>query len=154
MDQIIYEYFNDLFFDVNQFLWIKKMEDDITYTSKANRNTAQMKVVAMFSNSKKESKPSTTIPNAFLRKVHFMEKYPQSLRDYIKKCFAQCTDDKSREIVSTKLINTINSVSGPGNLNQHNWNTHPLVTPVEKEPTPPPPPPPPPKESFNQFQSI
>ncbi|KAK8890160.1 hypothetical protein M9Y10_034920 [Tritrichomonas musculus] len=129
------------------------MEDDITYTSKANRNTAQMKVVAMFSNSKKESKPSTTIPNAFLRKVHFMEKYPQSLRDYIKKCFAQCTDDKSREIVSTKLINTINSVSGQGNLNQHNWNTHPLVTPVEKEPTPPPPPPPPPKESFNQFQN-
>ena len=130
------------------------MEDDITYTSKANRKSALVKAATKVPGLKKESKPpAATIPNAFLRKVHFMEKYPQSLRDYIKKCFAQCTDDKSREIVSSKLMDTINSVSGQGNLNQHNWNARPLVTPVEKEPTPPPPPPPPPppKEKFNQY---
>lgn len=126
------------------------MEDEITYTSKANRNSTQPKP---FSISKKESKPAAgSIPSAFLRKVHFMEKYPQSLRDYIKKCFSQCTDAKSKDIVSAKLIDKINSVS----INQYNWNAQPLVAPVEKEPSPPPPPPPPPPqhtESSNQFQN-
>ncbi|OHT00270.1 hypothetical protein TRFO_33051 [Tritrichomonas foetus] len=127
------------------------MSENISYVLKTKRTGNTPKVAGIFGSSKKsgESKPgSAGIPNAFLRKVQFMEKYPQSLRDYIKKCFAQCVNDQARDIVSAKLIETINEVSANGMINQHNWISQPLVTAVEKEPTPPPPPPPEKNPSF------
>ena len=112
------------------------MADEISYVMKSKRNKTQLLQPTEEAAPPKPAKMSS-IPISFLRKVQFMEKYPQSLKDYIKKCFAQCEDDKSQEIISNKLFNKINSISAQGVLNQKNWVAEPLVELVDKKPDPP-----------------
>lgn len=139
------------------------MNQPIKYVNKANRTTIQPKILGrqpsiLTSNKSLEPKSSGSIPNGFLRKVNFMEKYPQNLRTYIKDCFAQCTDDKSRDIISSKLMEMINRFTSQGTINQHDWSSQPIVTVEDKPPTPPPsatseeniPPPP---QPFPQYPS-
>jgi hypothetical protein len=79
-----------------------------------------------------------------------MQKYGEPLRTYVTKCFSQCANDQTREIVSARLLEKIATVSAQGRLNLHNWVSEPLMAApapspaAAPKPRPPPPPKPPP----------
>lgn len=111
------------------------------YVPKSKRSLGN-KVAGIFAarTQSTETEPKVNIPLAFLKKVQYMEKYPDQLKKYIRKCFQQCVNDEGREIVSNKLVELINSVSVQGMLTQYEWHVEPVVTPVNEPPKQEPPP--------------
>lgn len=104
-----------------------------TYVPKSQRKA--QKIAGIFGTSVKKVNKSSSflkednVPDFFKEKTQNYDKFPNSLKNYVQKCFAQCSTDENRKYVSDKLVDKISSIMAQGLVLSHNWageNTIPL----------------------------
>ena len=77
------------------------------------------------------------VPQGFLKQVQYMEKFPEALKNYVKRCYLQCKSANDEEIVTKHLMDKINLHTAKGSINKHNWADEALVPTTERIPDPP-----------------
>lgn len=104
------------------------------YVPKSQRST-KPSVAGIFQVNKKKKK--SVIVNvdecpAFFKNMVEYNKYPESLKRYINKCFGMCKNENEKKIISKDIINKIKKVAGKGLLSNHNWDNESVVAITNK----------------------
>jgi len=99
------------------------------YIPKSQRNTPT--VSSIFGVSKPNSIKSSDdgIPQSFISKTPGFAMYSPKIKEYIRKCFAPCTEQSDIDSVSDGIIKKISSVAAGKMLHIYNWEIEPPIIP-------------------------